>query len=344
MDNLTHSLIGAALGQAGLKRKTGLAMPALIIGANIPDIDAGCLLWLQGMEHVGFRRGITHGPPAMVVLPLLLAGALWCFDRWQERRGTRPAGRLPVSFKWLFLLSLIGCLSHPLFDWFNNYGVRLLEPFSSQWFYGDTLFIIDPWIVGMLGLGCWLSWRRSGTRHQARPAQIALGATVLFVLGNMAISSRAVASYPELIEDGERLNVANALPVMFWRRDLLVGSTNSWQRVPYSLLSGHGPAQAISRSGACDIWPDTQTLSAMKASDSQLAAFLFWSRMPYVERDDSPRGPRLRFRDARFSQWPVAERFTVVVPLKAVSQDCTMRVRGKPPGPPEMPGERPPSP
>ena len=37
MDNLTHSLVGALIGQAGLKRKTGLAMPALIVGANLPD-------------------------------------------------------------------------------------------------------------------------------------------------------------------------------------------------------------------------------------------------------------------------------------------------------------------
>lgn len=28
MDTLTHSLVGALIGQAGLKRKTGLAMPA----------------------------------------------------------------------------------------------------------------------------------------------------------------------------------------------------------------------------------------------------------------------------------------------------------------------------
>lgn len=28
MDTLTHSLAGALIGQAGLKRKTGLAMPA----------------------------------------------------------------------------------------------------------------------------------------------------------------------------------------------------------------------------------------------------------------------------------------------------------------------------
>ncbi|HCH94158.1 MAG TPA: metal-dependent hydrolase, partial [Erythrobacter sp.] len=51
MDNLTHSLVGALIGQAGLKRKTGLAMPALIIGANLPDVDAACFFWLDGVEH-----------------------------------------------------------------------------------------------------------------------------------------------------------------------------------------------------------------------------------------------------------------------------------------------------
>ena len=44
MDNLTHSLAGAVLGQMGLKRKTGLAMPTLIIAANLPDIDAVAVL------------------------------------------------------------------------------------------------------------------------------------------------------------------------------------------------------------------------------------------------------------------------------------------------------------
>ncbi len=76
------------IGQSGLKRRTGLAMPALIIGANLPDIDAGCAIY--GIESLAMRRGITHGPIAMLALPLLLAGALWWFDRWQARRGKRP--------------------------------------------------------------------------------------------------------------------------------------------------------------------------------------------------------------------------------------------------------------
>ena len=160
MDNLTHSLVGALIGQAGLKRKTGLAMPALIIGANLPDVDAACFLWLDGLEHLAFRRGVTHGPIAWVLLPLILAVALWWWDRWQARRGTRPERRLPVRIGWLYGLAFLACLTHPALDWLNVYGIRLLEPFSSSWFYGDVLFIIDVWLWALLGLATWFSLRR----------------------------------------------------------------------------------------------------------------------------------------------------------------------------------------
>ena len=49
-------------------------------------------------------------------------------------------------------------LSHPFLDWLNNYGVRLLMPFSDRWFYGDTLFIVDPWLWLILGGGVMLAW------------------------------------------------------------------------------------------------------------------------------------------------------------------------------------------
>ena len=159
MDNLTHSLVGALLGQMGLKRKTCLAMPTLIIAANIPDIDAITTL-LGGQQHLALRRGLTHGPIAMLVLPLLLWGTMLAFDRWQTKQGKRPEKRLPVHKGWLLALAYIGCFSHPLFDWFNSYGIRLLEPFSSQWFYGDTLFIIDIWLWASLIAGVWVSRRR----------------------------------------------------------------------------------------------------------------------------------------------------------------------------------------
>jgi hypothetical protein len=41
-------------------------MPALIIGANLPDIDAACAVY--GVESLAMRRGVTHGPIAWLVL------------------------------------------------------------------------------------------------------------------------------------------------------------------------------------------------------------------------------------------------------------------------------------
>src|SRR3546814_5889099 len=78
MDNLTHSLVGALLGQMGLKRRTGLAMPTLILAANLPDIEAGCALY--GIETLAMRRGLTHGPMARLGMPLLLGAAILAFE------------------------------------------------------------------------------------------------------------------------------------------------------------------------------------------------------------------------------------------------------------------------
>ena len=194
-------------------------MPALIIGANLPDVDAACFLWLDGVEHLGFRRGITHGPPAWVLLPLVLAAILWGFDRWQTRRGKRPEGRLPVSFKWLYLLSLIGCLTHPALDWLNVYGIRLLEPFSSRWFYGDTLFIIDLFLWLLLGLATWFSLRREKRGgNWRRPARIALAVGLGYIGLNGAITYSAEHGASEG-PTGNATVIASPPPLKSWDRE-----------------------------------------------------------------------------------------------------------------------------
>ena len=145
-------------------------MPALIIGANLPDVDGVCTFY--GLERLAMRRGLTHGPIAWVLLPLVLAAILYAYDRWQAKRGKRPEARLPVRFGWLYALSLTGCLTHPALDWLNSYGLRFLEPFSSRWFYGDVLFIIDLWLWIGLGFATWFSLRqekRGANWHAVTP-------------------------------------------------------------------------------------------------------------------------------------------------------------------------------
>ena len=306
MDNLTHSLVGALLGQARLKKKTGLAMPALIIGANIPDVDAACFFWLEGVEHLGFRRGITHGPIAWVLLPLMLAGLLWGYDRWQERRGTRPKDRLPVNFKWLFLLGFIATLSHPALDWLNVYGVRFLEPFSSQWFYGDTLFIIDVWLWALLGFATWFSLRRERQGGDwMRPARIAIAVALAYIGMNWAITYynetvRGTSSEPYPV-----LAVASPPPLAFWVRERIIESADGrWYSTAWSGEDiGYGyRAPGIVLCGM----PDDAG-----AQSGEAAAFMLWSRAPFAER--APDGSVI-LRDARFYDPRARDRFAVALP------------------------------
>jgi len=187
MDPVAHTLFGATLAEAGLKKKTALATATLIIGANLPDLDAITMLW--GNDYALFhRRGLTHGILAMILLPFLLTGFMLLYDFLWNRRRTRlvrvkMTGPIPPPMKPLYLL-LISCVavwSHPLLDLLNTYGVRLMMPFSQQWFYGDILFIIDPWMWLLLGAGVVLA--RSKTRLGIAGWVIIGSATTAMVTG-----------------------------------------------------------------------------------------------------------------------------------------------------------------
>jgi len=39
MDNVCHTLVGAALGEAGLKRRTRFGSVTLMLSSNLPDVD-----------------------------------------------------------------------------------------------------------------------------------------------------------------------------------------------------------------------------------------------------------------------------------------------------------------
>ncbi|WP_086607711.1 metal-dependent hydrolase [Erythrobacter donghaensis] len=308
MDNLTHSLVGAVLGQAGLKKTTGLAMPALIIGANLPDVDAACLFWLEGTEHLAFRRGITHGPPALVLLPLVLAGILWTFDRWQTKRGTRPEGRLPMRFGWLYAMAFIGCLSHPFFDWLNVYGIRLLEPFSSEWFYGDTLFIIDPWLWAMLIAAIWVSRRREKTGADwSRAGRLGVAAMLAYIGVNGAITWLNYETRGTRTEPYPLAHIAAPVPFEFWRREQIaeLGDgrwiSSDWDGAAF----GYGYAN--SKAVQCKVRPFTEA----SGDNSRLGAFLFWSRAPFATRADD--GSVILY-DARSYDPLSRDRFSVALP------------------------------
>ncbi|WP_111641533.1 metal-dependent hydrolase [Marinimicrobium alkaliphilum] len=203
MDPVAHTLVGAALAESGLKKLTRYATPTLLIGVNLPDIDALAMLWGEDTS-LYVRRGWSHGILAMVVLPVLLVAAVLLWHRWRGRlRSDGP----PLHLPWLVTISFIAVWSHPLLDWLNTYGIRLLMPFDDTWFYGDTLFIIDPWVWLLAATGVVLA------RSASRPE---IAAWVL--LGGLASALILTSSMPPL---GVKLlwvaGVAAIVALRWWR-------------------------------------------------------------------------------------------------------------------------------
>jgi inner membrane protein len=211
VDPVTHTLTGAALSRAGLYRTTPLATATLVLAANAPDIDIVTSV-AGSYTSLALRRGITHGPIAMLLLPLVVTGAVLLYDRLRRRR--RQADAPPVRALPTLGLATLGVLTHPLLDWMNTYGVRLLMPFSERWFYGDSLFIIDPWVWLMLAaplVGLYVATRRRqllwGALGAASTAlvllapQVPLLARVLWVLALGAIVALAVRTRRQVAQD-----------------------------------------------------------------------------------------------------------------------------------------------
>jgi inner membrane protein len=148
MDNLTHSLIGLAASKAGLEKLSPGTTTLCVLAANAPDSDILVLIFGGRWAFLHHHRGITHsivGTAALaLMLPLIFYGGNLLLSRL---RATAVRVRLPG----LILASLIVSATHPLMDWTNNYGVRFLLPWNPRWFYGDFVFIIDPFLWIILG-------------------------------------------------------------------------------------------------------------------------------------------------------------------------------------------------
>jgi inner membrane protein len=293
MDNLCHALAGLAIGEAGLKKKTALASATLMIGANLPDVD-GLLYFIQADAAIGFRRGWTHGILAMAVWPFVLAGLMMLVGRL-FRKQTDPRG--------LLLLSAVSVWSHPLLDLMNTYGVRLLMPFSGRWFYGDTLFIIDPWVWIALTLGIVLARlaQRRGSPAPYRPMRVVLALTLAYVatMASIGFAGRGVVRREARARSLEPARIMVA-PVALHplRREFVVSDGSV--HVDGFLELGTGGFTFVS-GGQYRLNADAPG-AREAAATPQGRRFLDWARFPFFvagPADDCP-GGHVCINDARY--------------------------------------------
>jgi inner membrane protein len=148
MDGLTHSLVGLASAKAGLERFSPYTAAVCILSANAPDIDVVSFFFGGQWVLLQHHRGITHSLIGTLILGLLIPSILFGLERAIARWRNRPPR---IRYRGLVVASLIAAATHPLMDWTNNYGVRPLLPWNGRWFYGDLVFIIDPYLILVLG-------------------------------------------------------------------------------------------------------------------------------------------------------------------------------------------------
>jgi len=221
--------------------------------------------------------------------------------RGVERLRKADPGSSPSSWRWLIALSAIGVWSHPLLDLLNTYGVRLLMPFSNRWFYGDALFIIDPWLWLTLLTGIVVSrWRARGLAADAtRPARVALAVLALYVVA-MAASSRMGRGIVERQATGERADrvMVSPVPVTPFRRMVVRDLGDRYEMGGLTL----GASARYRPSAETPNGRDTE-LAAAAARTPEGAAFLSWSRFPRfaVEPDSGDGGAHVRISDMRYA-------------------------------------------
>jgi inner membrane protein len=285
MDNITHTFVGAALAEAGLKRRTALGGATLMIGANFPDID---VLGLVFPDDIDIRRGATHGFLALAILPFVLA---WLMAQYDKRvRLRRDPSLEPASFRQLAILAAISIATHPTLDYMNIYGMRWLMPFVNKWFYADGLFIVDVWFLAALVVG--VVWSRRVNRD--RPARIALGAIAAYTTIMLVITSVSRVQIARAHPDLRFMSAPVALAP--WRRDIILDDGAEYRFGSWSLF-GNAPVFSTSTLAKEDSSP--AALAARRVPEAQ--GFLRWARFPFYRVSGDTTDPRVRIADARYT-------------------------------------------
>ena len=302
MDNICHTLVGAACGEAGLKHRTRYGNVTLMIAANLPDVDV--LSFLTDTAPISFRRGWTHGILAQLLLPVMFTGVMYAIGRLvARRRALREGGRLrrdgagpPLHAGWLLLLSYVGVYTHVFLDFLNNYGIRLISPLDWRWFYGDAVFIADVWMWLALGAGVWL------TRRQRRwgPSRAALAFVSCYIAAMLvsAQAARAVVAdtWRETSGTAPRALMVGPLPLTPFTRVVIIDAGDRYEVGTFRWWPTgvtFEPDSIVKNAGH-------PLVKKARTQSPQIRDFLVWARFPFWTMTRESGGTRVTVGDVRF--------------------------------------------
>lgn len=152
MDNLTHSLAALAVAElaiekTGTQRQRRLLWAGSLIANNFPDLD---ILYAGGkLGYLVHHRGHTHTLLLGIPQSLAVLAMLWGIARWRKWEPSAHDWRVAA------FLVFLGPVLHISLDYLNSYGVHPFWPFSNRWYYGDAVFIVEPWLWGSFAPALW---------------------------------------------------------------------------------------------------------------------------------------------------------------------------------------------
>jgi inner membrane protein len=310
LEPVTHFLLGANLGRAGLNRKTALATATLTLAAEAPDLDVISRFWgpAFGLNH---HRGFTHSFLGVPLVAAVVVGFVYLIWRLRGRKLKNPD--LPPRWGLLFLFACLAGLSHILLDFTNEYGVRPWWPFSERWISWDIVFIVDPFILIALFLGLTvpslfkLINEEIGARQKGPPGRVAASITLIVVMGWWGLRSyehsRAVAALgARSYQSAYPLRVSaypKILNPLRWRGVIEAPAFFATMDVD-SLSPEVDPADAMRI-----YYKPEETPVTRAAKESYLGqVFLSWAQYPMTQTEkmenDEDVAYLVRFRDLRY--------------------------------------------
>jgi inner membrane protein len=231
-----------------------------------------------------------------VLLPIGLTLAVMAWARWRRPKGPHlVSDGPPLRAGWLLALSYLALYSHLLLDFLNNYGVRLLAPVEWRWFYGDAVFIVDPWLWVVLGAGVWVA-RRHG---RPQPAALSLGIATGYVavmLASAAISREAVVREWRAVRGYDPVALmVGPVPVSPFSHEVIIDAGDHYETGTYRFWSPRLRLDAIRV-------PKNEHLPEVRAARGAPAirSLLVWSRFPVWQVQRTGEGARVTLQDMRF--------------------------------------------
>ena len=310
MEPITHFLLGANLGRAGLNRKTGLATATLTLAAEAPDLDVFGRIHgsVFGFAH---HRGFTHSFLGGFLAAGVVVGFMYLVWRLRGRRTRDP--NLPPRWGLLFGYAYLATLTHLLLDFTNNYGVRPYWPFSERWYSWDIVFIVEPVLLAFLILGLIvpalfsLIHEEIGVRRKGPPGRLAATMAligVVLVWGTRDFEHRrAVGALEGRQYQGVAPLRVSAYPN--WVNPFLWYGVAETQNF-FALTEVNSWAPDVDPQGDMRIrYKPEETPVTLAAKRTYLGrVYLDWAQYPTTETeqvDDGPIAYVVRFRDLRYA-------------------------------------------